>query len=90
MELKLFKILFWIGIVTLIIIHISPMLNLFEMTETNLVSWSYFWVFLITYGGSGWFSYKKMKGRESNVQMIPIITSCSSMFLLLFFNEEIP
>ncbi len=85
MELKLFKLTFWLGVSILLAIHIGPLFNLFDMSQNNLVSWSYYWVFMITYGGSGWLSYKKMVEQKSPVQMIPIITSCTSVVFLAFF-----
>ena len=59
MDTKLFKIIFYIGIGIAVLVNIGPALGLYDMSEDELVSWSYYWIAPIAYGLTGWFTYKK-------------------------------
>jgi len=91
MDKKLFKIAFFFGIGLAVLIHIGPLLGLYDFSEDDLISWSYMWVFPIVYGGTGWLTYDKRKAKGKPTHTIPtIVTAVALLSLYYFFLEVFP
>lgn len=86
---KTFKIILFIGIGIAIIVNILPALGLFRMSEDDLVTWSTFWIAPIIYGVTGLITYKKSIENKREINLIPIIATCSSITVLWFFLTAI-
>lgn len=91
MSNKTFKIILFIGIVIAILVNIVPAFGLYNMSEDDLVTWSYFWIAPITYGVTGLLVYKKSLENGKDINLIPIIATCSAIILLwVFLNVIFP
>ncbi len=89
MDNKTFKIILFIGIGLAILVNILPALGLFRMSEDELVTWSTFWIAPIVYGATGLITCKKSMEEGRDVNLIPIIATCSSIVLLWVFLTSI-
>ena len=89
MDTKKFKIIFYIGITIAVFVNIGPALGLYNMSEDELVSWSYYWISPIAYGLTGWLTYKTSIEKKQNIHLIPIIVAGSCFVLLATFLNVI-
>lgn len=89
MDKKLFKIFFLFGIGLAVVINLGATLDWFKMSEEDLIGWSYYWVFPIVYGGTGWLTYDKRFEAKKSTHTIPLIASGIAISLLMYFLVEI-
>ena len=79
MNNKTFKIILFIGFGLAILVNILPTFGLYRMSEDDLVTWSTFWLAPIVYGATGLLTYKKSLEDGRDINLIPIIATCSSI-----------
>ena len=90
MKNQLFKIVFFIGIVIFLIIHIALLFDLFRMSETDMISWSYLWIAAIAYGLTGWVTPSHMRIKEgTSIHLIPLLAAGGCIVTLGFFLMSI-
>lgn len=89
MDAKLFKIFFLFGVGLALMVNVGSALGLFNMGEDELVGWSYYWVFPIVYGGTGWLTQKKRAEQKKSTHTIPLIATGIALAILYYFFVDI-
>jgi len=82
---KQFKIILFIGIAIALLVNLCAAFDFIRLSEDDLVSLAYFWVFPIIYGLVGLRTYKRAEGQGKSVHGIPAISAVVSVFLLIIF-----